>query len=317
MQDIAEIVRFVHEHGDFAITAHSRPDGDSLGSELALAAALRQLGKKACVLNADPHPRAYQRLPDVASVRLGRRLEGPYDGVFVLETTDLDRTGLAGLEGRFIISIDHHKGTLPFGQLNWVDGQAAAVGEMVYELIRKLGVSVSPDIATNLYVAILTDTGSFQFSNTTARTFAVVRELVEAGANPAEIAQMVYMSHPVSKLHLLARVLDTLEIHPSGKIAWVLLTRQMLEETGANAADTEGMVNYPLSVEGVVMVAFFREDRPGVYRISLRSKNNYDVASAAEYFGGGGHTNAAGLWAEGTFEEVREKVIRQAERLLD
>ena len=317
MQDFAEIIRFVHQHSDFAITSHARPDGDSLGSELALAATLRSLGKNVRIVNCDPHPQSYVGLPDANLVNIERRLEGRHDAVFVLETTDLERTGVAGLENCVIINIDHHKGTLPYGTFNWVDGSASAVGEMVYELIRGLGVKITPEIATNLYVAILTDTGSFQFSNTTAKAFGVARELVEAGANPSEIAQMVYMSHPLSKLRLVARVLDTLEIHPSRKIAWILLTKQMLEETGASAVDTEGMVNYPLSIEGVCMVAFFREDRPKVYRISLRSKDNFDVASAAEFFGGGGHTNAAGLWAEGTFEEVKQKVIQQVERLLD
>ena len=136
-----------------------------------------------------------------------------------------------------------------------------------------------------------------------------------AGANPAEIAQIVYMSHPKSKLELLAMVLETLEIHPSQKIAWVLLTQEMLNGPARSSTDTEGLVNYPLSIDGVVAVAFFREEGKHRYRISLRSKDNFDVASAAEFFGGGGHTNAAGLWAEGSYEEVRDKVIGQVEQL--
>ncbi|RPI27594.1 MAG: bifunctional oligoribonuclease/PAP phosphatase NrnA [Acidobacteria bacterium] len=312
-----EIIHFIHQHQNFAITSHSRPDGDSLGSELALAAALTQLGKKAKIVNADPYPPAYSGLPGVEEVQRGNRLRGNYDAVFVLETSDLARTGLTGLEQHFIINIDHHRNTLPFGALNYVDDKAAAVGEVIFELIKRLGVNVTPEIATNLYVAVMTDTGSFQFSNTTANTFGVAQQLVLAGAQPAEIAQAVYMSHPESKIRLMARVLDTLEIHPSHKIAWVLLTQDMLRETGANSTATEGLVNYPLSLEGVQAVAFFREEGKNRYRVSLRSKNNYDVAAAAEFFGGGGHTNAAGLWVEGTFEEVREKVISQVVQALE
>jgi phosphoesterase RecJ-like protein len=312
-----EILKFIREHQEFAITAHARPDGDSLGSELALAAALKRLGKQVDIVNADPHPQVYADLPGLDQIRRGRRLRGKYDAVFVLETNELARTGLTGLDQYFIINVDHHRNTLPFGNLNFVDPKAAAVGEIIFELIRQLGVPITPDIATNLYVAILTDTGSFQFSNTTAHTFRIAEQLVLAGANPAEIAQSVYMSHPKSKLRLLGRVLETLEIHPSGRIAWVLLTQEMLKEAGADSTETEGLVNYPLSLDGVVAVAFFREEGTNRYRVSLRSKNDFDVASAAEYFGGGGHTNAAGLWIEGTFEEARDKVIAQVVQALE
>lgn len=312
-----EIVKFVRENHQFAITSHARPDGDSLGSELALAAALRQLGKQVEIVNADPYPQAYASLPGIKQIKLDKRLRGKYDAVFVLETSELARTGLNGLDQYVIINIDHHRNTLPFGKLNCVDANAAAVGEMIFDLINQLGGQITPDIATNLYVAILTDTGSFQFSNTTAHTFRVAEQLVLAGAQPAEIAQSVYMSHPQSKLRLLARVLATLEVHPSEKIAWVLLTQQMLRETGAEPNETEGLVNYPLSLDGILAVAFFREEGHHRYRVSLRSKDNFDVASAAEYFGGGGHTNAAGLWLEGSFEEVRDKVIAQVAQALE
>jgi bifunctional oligoribonuclease and PAP phosphatase NrnA len=313
MQDI---IHFILDHRDYAIVSHARPDGDSLGSSLALAAALKQLDKAVEVVNADPLPSVYNDLPGAGSMRRANRLDRVYDAVIVLETSDLERTGLRRLQNQFIINIDHHRGTLPYGNLNWVDDTAAAVAEMVYELIKQLGAKVTPEIATNIYVGILTDTGSFQFSNTRAKTFAIAHDLVQAGAHPAEIAEMVYLSHPKSKLRLLARVLDTLQLHRSNRIAWVVLTQEMLKEAGAMAGDTEGMVNYPLSIRGVEVVAFFREEREGRYRISLRSKDNIDVAAAAEYFGGGGHTNAAGLWAEGSFEEVRDRVVGQIEQLL-
>jgi phosphoesterase RecJ-like protein len=311
-----DIVAFIHSHSDFAITCHSRPDGDAIGSELALALALEAVGKRAEIINADPHPPCYDRLPSIERIHRAKQLDRAYDAVFVLETSDLDRTGLTNLAGRFLINIDHHRNTPPFGSLNWVDDQAAAVAELIYHLVRAVGAPVTPEIAACLYVAILTDTGSFQFANTREQTFAVARDLVVAGADPAVLARLVYMSQPRAKLDLLAKVLATLEIHPNQAIAWVVLTQEMMHDAGAVATDTEGMVNYPMSLEGVMAVAFFREEEDGRYRVSLRSKNHLDVSAVAEYFGGGGHVNAAGLTIEGLFPEVRDRVIRQLELLL-
>jgi phosphoesterase RecJ-like protein len=187
---------------------------------------------------------------------------------------------------------------------------------LIYDLLKELSVPITREIATNLYVAILTDTGSFQFSNTNAETFAVVRELVAAGADPGEIAQEVMMSQSESKLRLLARLLATLDFDASRRVAWICMDRGMLKETGASSEDTEGVVNYPLSVDGVLLCAFFREEGDEFYRVSLRSKNGLDVGSVAESFGGGGHRNAAGLSVQGTFEEVRDKVLDRLSGLL-
>jgi phosphoesterase RecJ-like protein len=172
------------------------------------------------------------------------------------------------------------------------------------------------DIAVNLYVAILTDTGSFQFSNTNAETFAVARRLAEAGADPGGIAQSVLMTQSESRLRLLARLLATLDFDSSRRIAWICLDQEMLEATGATVEETEGVVNYPLSVEGVLLCAFFREEGQNSFRVSLRSKDGLDVGSVAESFGGGGHRNAAGLSVEGPFEDVRAKVVHELTSLL-
>ncbi len=307
---------FIRQHQKFAITSHARPDGDAIGSEIALALGLRQIGKEVRVVNADRHPSVYDFLPGIEVIQIGGRFTGLYDALIILECSDVTRTGVPDLERHFIINIDHHPNTQPYGDMNWVDDRAAAVAEMVYLIMREIGVRITPEIATNLYVAIMTDTGSFQFSNTSARTFEIARELVAAGADPSRIAQSVYMSHSPSKLLLLSKILDTLEIHPSRKIAWVALTQDMLRETGGSVAETEGVVNYPLSMEGVVVVAFFKEEGENKYRVSLRSKDHYNVSRAAEAFGGGGHINAAGLWAEGSLDDVKKQVIGRVERLL-
>jgi phosphoesterase RecJ-like protein len=314
LEDIVELIRL---NDRFLITSHERPDGDSIGSELALAAGLRLLGKKADVINADPHPRNCRSLPGIDSIVVTRSAKGAYEILFVLECTSLERSGIRGLEHLPAINIDHHPKNDCFGELNWVDTSASAVGMMIFELLKRLNVPITAEVATNLYVALLTDTGSFQFSNTTAETFAVARELVAAGADPGEIAQSVIMSQSASRLRLLSSLLSTLDFDPTHRIAWIRMDRSMLESTGATSEDTEGLVNYPLSVEGVLLCAFFRQEGKRSYRVSLRSKNGLDVGSVAETFGGGGHRNAAGLSLEGSFEEVRKKIISRLEYLLD
>ena len=307
--NLQKIVEFVERHHSFAVLSHSRPDGDSLGSSVALGCALKQLGKQVNVLQADPVPEAYSRLPAVDLVNVDLNLRGDYDSLIVLECNDLARTGLGNLHGNHVINIDHHSNTAPFGNLNWVDDSAAAVAELVYELILTLEAEITPSIASNLYAAILTDTGSFQFSNTTRKTFSITADLVSKGARPAEIAGAVYMSQPLSRIKLLVEVLGTLQVHPTKPIAWISLTREMLHKTGASKDLTEGFVNYPLSLNGVHTVAFFREESSGTTRVSLRSQGSLDVATIARHWGGGGHRNAAGLTVSASLPEAVKQVV--------
>ena len=316
MKALDDIIQFIKDHDRFVITSHARPDGDAIGSELGLALMLEKLGKTAHIFNADPHPRPYQSLPGIERIEVTHKVEGNYDGLFVLECNNLERTNLQGLDQYFVINIEHHPKTEPFGDLNWLDDSAAALGEMIYELAEGLQVQLTPEIATNLYVAIFTDTGSFQYSNTRARTFLITSELVNHGASPSAIAQAVYMTRPYARLQILGMLLNTLQVH-SSRIASITLTQEMLEKTGASANDMEGIVDYPLSMEGIDLAAFFREEANGQYRVSLRSKNNFDVSIVAGHFGGGGHKNAAGLAVEGSFQEVVGKVVLELEKLLN
>lgn len=316
MKALDDIIQFIKDHDRFVITSHARPDGDAIGSELGLALILEKLGKTAHIFNADPHPRPYQSLPGIERIEVTHKVEGNYDGLFVLECNNLERTNLQGLDQYFVINIEHHPKTEPFGDLNWLDDSAAALGEMIYELAQGLPVQLTPEIATNLYVAIFTDTGSFQYSNTRAKTFLITGELVNQGASPSAIAQAVYMTRPYARLQILGMLLNTLQVH-SSRIASITLTQEMLEKTGASANDMEGIVDYPLSMEGIALAAFFREEANGQYRVSLRSKNHYDVSIVASHFGGGGHKNAAGLAVEGSFQEVVGKVVLELEKLLD
>ncbi len=312
-----EIVRFTRDHHRFAVTSHARPDGDSIGSELGLGLALEALGKTVTIVNADPVPRVYRWLPGAEKVRIVDRLEGSWEAVYVLECNDLRRPGVRNLDRYPVVNIDHHARTEPFGTFNWVDSGAAAVAEMVYRLLLELEVAVTPEIATNLYVAILTDTGSFRFSSTHAGTFHAAARLTEAGADPGWIAQQVYMNQPRSRVGLLVKVLDTLEIHPSGRIASIYLSQPMLAEAGATEEDAEGLVNYALGLEGIQLAALIRQDKQGQVRVSLRSKGDYDVGFVASRLGGGGHRNAAGLRMKGGTRRVSAEVLGCLEQLLD
>ena len=313
MQAVQE---FLERYQNLVITSHARPDGDSIGSSLALALALENMGKTVRVVHADPPPQPYQWLPGIDRLDPTPCFQGNTEAVVVLECSDLERTGVSGLDLYPLANIDHHTGCPEYGLANWIDPSAAAVAEMVFKLLLGLGAAITPQIATNLYVGILTDTGSFQFANTTAETFHITAELARLGANPGTISERVYLSQPVSKIRLLSSVLTTLKIHPSGKIATLFLTDQMLLEVGADESETEGIVTHALSIDGVVAVGFVRQNSGENWRVSLRSKGAIDVGALARSFGGGGHVNAAGLAMFGTRLQVFQQLLPRLEQLV-
>ena len=306
---LSQVIDLIERQQSFAITSHIRPDGDSLGSSLALCWILKGLKKDAEVVMCDRVPHAYSKLPGTDDVRVTPDIDRRYDAVFVIECSDVSRPGLPSLGNQFVVNIDHHSTTELFGDINWIDSTAAAVGEMVYNLAKAIGSKITPEIASCVYAALLTDTGSFHFSNTTERTFKIASELVRHGAQPAKLSQAIFYSYPYAKVQLVGRVLSTLERDPSGRIAWIKMTKDAMDETGATEDDSDGIINYPLTVGDVEAVAFFRELDPSTYRISLRSKNRVNVARVAEQFGGGGHCNAAGFTVNADFDELSRVVI--------
>jgi bifunctional oligoribonuclease and PAP phosphatase NrnA len=306
---LSQVVQLIEQQQRFMITSHIRPDGDGLGSGLALYWMLRALGKDADVVLRDRVPPAYSVLPASDSVNVQDDVTERYDAAFVIECSDVDRPGLPSLKDQFVVNIDHHSTTVPFGDINWIDSTAAAVGEMIYNLCKALGVDVTKEIAECIYTALLTDTGSFHFSNTTERTLKIASELVRRGVEPARISQALFYSNPFSKIKLLGMVLSKLERDESGRIAWITVDRATMYEADACEEDSDGIVNHALSIGDVEAVAFFKEISPGSYRISLRSKGKNNVAKLAELFGGGGHRNAAGCRIEGDFDEVKRQVI--------
>ena len=306
---LSQVVQLIEQKYRFMITSHIRPDGDGLGSGLALYWMLRSLGKDVDVVLRDRVPPSYMVLPGTDLVLVRDGVPEDYDAAFISECSDVERPGLPSLKDQFVVNIDHHSTTMPFGDINWIDPTAAAVGEMIYNLSKALGIEVTKEIAECIYTALLTDTGSFHFSNTTERTLKIASELVRRGVEPARISQALFYSHSFSKIKLLGLVLSGIERDESGRVAWIKLDRETMYEADACDEDADGIVNHALSVGEVEAVAFFKELEPDVYRVSLRSKGKNNVAKVAETFGGGGHRNAAGCRIEGDFEVVKQRVI--------
>jgi bifunctional oligoribonuclease and PAP phosphatase NrnA len=306
---LSQVVELIESKRRFAITSHIRPDGDSLGSSLGLYWLLGALGKEAELIMRDPVPHAYQKLPGTEFVRVTPSVDREYDAVFVIECSDITRPGLIDLDKQLVVNIDHHSTTALFGDINWIDSTASAVGEMIYNLCKALGVRVTREIAECVYTALITDTGSFHYSNTSERTFKVASELVRAGVKPAKVSQAVFANYPWSKIELLGEVLATVKRDATGRVAWLAQTLDMQERAHATDEDGDGFVNYPMSCGDVEACAFFKETAPGTYRVSLRSKCDVNVARIAERFGGGGHRNAAGCTFEGTIEDAERQLV--------
>jgi phosphoesterase RecJ-like protein len=304
---VSEVLEKIDQHGEFVLTSHARPDGDAIGSVLACGQVMRALGKKAEIILSDGVPQLYRRLPRAESVIQSREIKRKFEAAIILECDSLQRTHLDGLDGGFLINIDHHASGKPFAHVNWIDPRACATAELIYELAREAGVKITADMATCLYTAVLTDTGSFCFSGTNQRAFALAEELVRCGADPVRIAQGIYFSNPFAKTRLLGAALSTLQ--REGALAWMHVSGADMQRCQAAEEDCEGLVNYALGNAGIEVAAFFRELEDGRYRVSLRSKGAVDVAAVAERFGGGGHGCASGCSVDGPLEAAQQKIL--------
>src|SRR6516225_2402092 len=304
-----EVLHQIGRRSRFILTSHARPDGDAVGSALACCQILRSMGKDANVVLSDGVPVIYRPLPGSDSV-LQRAQDVPQaDAVIILECDGIARTKLSGLEEHYLINIDHHATARPFADLNWIDPNACATAEMIFRLAREAGVKISAEVATCLYTAVLTDTGSFCFSGTNESTFALAQELVRCGADPVKIAHNVYFSTQLSKMRLLGAALSSLD--RDGRLAWMHVTHRAMELFQSQEEDCEGLVNYALAIQGIEVALFFREQADGRFRVSLRSKGAINVAKVAETFGGGGHTCASGCAIEGPLSVATERMIAQ------
>jgi bifunctional oligoribonuclease and PAP phosphatase NrnA len=306
---LEDVLRQIERRDSFVLTSHARPDGDAIGSALACCQVLRAMGKQADVVLHDAVPRIYRPLPFADQVVQANRLNGNYQAAIILECDSLLRTRLEGLEDRFLINIDHHASGRPFADVNWIDPHAVATAEMVFRLGREAGVPLSPEIATCLYTALMTDTGSFMFQGTNEHTFALARELTLAGADPAHCARNIYFAHSGAKMRLLGEALRNL--NQEGHLVWIWVTQEQMERCGAKEEDCEGLVNYALSIADAEVAVFFRELPDGGFRVSLRSKGKVNVATLAERFGGGGHECASGCAVKGPLQAAVSEILSQ------
>ena len=316
MDLLLQIRDAIRARSTFLLTSHARPDGDSIGSQVALAAALRALGKRVRMVNRDRPPSSFLALPGVAEIEIAERVAGDFDALVVLECSDLSRPGVAGLEGFYTINIDHHPGNAMYGAINWFDGGASACGEQVADVVDALGVPWSVEIASALYLAILTDTGGFRHSHISARTFEACRRAAEAGVDAAALARVVYEQSTTGKLKLIGALLDGMEVSADGRLAVLSLDDTLFARTGATPEDTDGLINMPLMAQDIQAVALIRAEANGDVRVSLRSKGATDVRLVAAEFGGGGHTNASGFTRRADAAAVRREVVERLARAL-
>lgn len=304
----------------FLITSHRNPDGDAVGSCLALAAGLTELGKSCVVANSDGVPMNMAWLPLAEQVQMAVEADHGCDTVVLLDCGAIDRTGLSAEAlhaGHTLVNIDHHPGNPLFGTTNWVDPGACATAELVYQVLQALPAPIGYGAATAIYTGILTDTGCFRFSNTSARAFQIAAEMVAKGVDPSWVAQLVYDQQPIGRLRLLSLVLDTLELSPRDKVASALVTREMFHRTHTGVEDVEGFVNHTRSLCGVEVGLLLREEAPRRYRVALRSKGRVDVSAIARLYGGGGHHNAAGATVDGEPETIQRELFTHVEEALD
>lgn len=322
---VAEVLRALMKARRVLLTTHINADGDGVGSQVALAAWLREQDKESWIVNPTPFPESLHfLLPDRSwSIDAGspkaREVAGAVDLVVVLDTGEVSRIGrvMQLIRGVPAAVIDHHPpGLDPIPGLSLRDPEAAATGELVFDLLKKAGGVWPPATALGLYVAILSDTGSFRFSNSSPAAHRIVAELLEMGVEPEQTYRQVYGNVPLRKLQVLHAALGELEVDEEGKMAWMTVPTQAFVDLDAHADDIEGLVDYPRGIEGVEVGILFRETVRGGTKVSFRSNGVVDVNALARSFGGGGHVKAAGALVERPLDRVREDVLRATRRAI-
>ena len=308
----AEIAVALRASQRIAVLSHVRPDGDALGSQLALGISLRQLGKEVALWNEDGMLAKYGFMPCAELLARPPAEPQPFDLGVALDTAVQNRLGLAfqAVRAQRWINIDHHPTNPRYGDLNYIDATAPATGQILFELLLREQLPLNADIAENLFVAISTDTGSFQYPNTTARTFEIGAELLKLGVNVGRVSQLLYESYPRRRVELLRELLGTMRFEAGGQVASFSLSLQTASDLGVKPEDNEGLIDHLRAVQGVVVAVFFEELLEGKVRVSMRSKTEAaDVAAICQRFGGGGHKLAAGARVRGTLAEVEPRIM--------
>ncbi|MBT8373237.1 MAG: DHH family phosphoesterase [Deltaproteobacteria bacterium] len=320
------IVNQIKQAKHLLLASHADPDGDAVSSVLALGLAIGKLDKKVTIYNASPIPAVYRFLPHVERIVRHIKKANTYDVALILDCGDLPRIGEASdtvSQIPVIINVDHHISNTGFGFIQLVDPSACSTAELVYRLIKALDAPIDKTIATSIYTGILTDTGSFRFSNTNSAAFAISREMAELGVEPHDVAQHVYGTYSLGRIKLLNLALDSIEISENGKLSIMTVTNSMLAATATQSEDVDGMINYARRIEDVKVAALIQEQNNGKgksnrhcrYHVSLRSDGTVDVAAIACSFGGGGHASAAGFQVETTLAELKSEIAILSENL--
>ncbi len=319
------IIRQLKKSNHILVVTHTHPDGDAVGSLIALGLSLKALNKNTTLYNESPIPAVYRFLPEVH--RVVRKIDKiNYDTAVILDCGDLDRIGKAVSTVRqipVIVNIDHHITNTHFGHLKLLDTSACATSEIVYRLIKQMAIPLDKAIATAIYTGILADTGSFRFSNTNRAAFAICQEMVGLGVDPYDISQHVYGTYSLGRIKLLNRALDSIEISNNGKLSIMTLTKDMFHETHTQPEDVDGLINYAKRIEDVRVAALIQEhyngkEQPRIhnrFHVSLRSDGSVDVAAIASLFGGGGHSTAAGFNIESTLSDIKLKIFSLANKI--
>jgi len=309
-QVIKQIADVIGKSGKIALCSHVRPDADSIGSGLALYFILKALGKDVYFYNSDRAPYPLTELPGFQVIKYRQIHPEPFDTVILVEGGTEERTGMSHLDKYFTINIDHHATSAYDSNINWVDPDAAAVGELVYMLANHLGAPWTREIGFNLYAAISSDTGSFKYSNTTATSLKIASQLVEkCNFKPEEVSELLFYSNHLEKVRMLQKVLATLDLKLENRVAIIDFKRRYLDQLSLKDIETEDVISIARSIRGVETTLFFKEIGDDHYRISIRSKGKINSQLIAKQFHGGGHAHAAGFFYKGSFEDAKKEIL--------
>lgn len=326
MNEIQKLLDLIRHSKNILITSHENPDGDALGSTLSLGLGLKKIGKEVTLYNKDGVPEMLEFLPHSENiVNSLSSISGPFDIAFAVDCTSTSRAGRDFEEYaksdncKSVVIIDHHQTTGSDADIHLLDEGASSTGILIYKILKTLEIDLDKEIAENIYTTIVSDTGSFSYSNTNSDTLRIAAELVDLGVQPSKVSQAIYENEPLRKLELYKLAIPTLEISQDEIIASVYVDKKMFDETGTTRQDTEGLVNVPRSIKGVDVAMLFRqegEEGEPEWKVSLRSKGRVNVAKIAEGFGGGGHARAAGCSIKGSIQEVKSKLISSVQEAL-
>jgi len=315
---VTQIVEKISQSRRIAITSHLRPDGDSICTGLALYYMAKSLGKHVEIINKDITPFPFNLFPDSNNIAIGSIPPDKFDLVILLECANVGRSGHDKLDNYYKINIDHHHSNDYYADINWVEPDSPAVACMVYDLGMALNITFTPEISNHLYCGIVSDTGSFQFSNTTARAFEVSYHLAEKGADPLKVSELLFNNNPPEKIHLLGRVLSRLKMFDGGKIAVVTMFLADLKDLNLQKEiDSEYITTLVRSIKNSEIALFFKEMKKDTFRVSTRSRGSANSAQIAEHFGGGGHFHAAGFTVVGNYETLIQEVPDKIATLLN